>query len=203
MYTPRSFQFSNETAKITFIRRYPFAPMITVADGLPTATHLPFVIEEINGKLVLSSHFAAGNKQVEHVESSPSVVIFSEPHAYVSPRHYDKWESVPTWDYIAVHAYGNCRIENDVDTKLMLLEKMIACYEADYLKQWASLPARFRMGMLDGLVAFTMEVTDLQGQQKLSQNKTEAERTRIIRQLEGSPTGTEQELAAYIQQTLK
>ncbi len=203
MYIPKSFQFDNLAEKIDFMRRYPFAAMVTVAGSQPLATHLPFVVEEKDRKLILSSHFAAGNDQTQYIEANPSLIIFCEPHAYISPRHYDKRESVPTWDYIAVHAYGTCRIERDVDTKLVLLEKMIRFYEPDYLHQWASLSNRFKMGMLNGLVAFTLEVTELRGQRKLSQNKTVAERTRIIRQLEGSAVGAEQDLAHYIHQTLK
>ncbi|WP_257088050.1 FMN-binding negative transcriptional regulator [Sphingobacterium sp. E70] len=53
------------------------------------------------------------------------MVIFSEPHAYISPMHYDKEESVPTWDYIAVHAYGTARIINNEDEKTEVLEQMI------------------------------------------------------------------------------
>lgn len=203
MYVPKSFQFDNPAEKIAFMQRYPFATLVTVAHGLPLATHLPFVVEEKDGKVILSSHFAAGNSQTQYVETGSSLVIFSEPHAYISPRHYDKQESVPTWDYIAVHAYGKCRIEQDADAKLILLEKMIRFYEPNYLQQWTSLSHRFRMGMLSGLTAFTLEVTELQGQRKLSQNKTITERTRIIRQLEESPVGIEQDLAKYIQNTLK
>jgi len=202
MYIPKSFQFNNPAEKIDFMRRYPFATVITVADGQPLATHLPVVVEEKHGKLVLSSHFAAGNNQAHHIEANSSLVIFNEPNAYISPRQSDKRESVPTWDYIAVHAYGKCRIERNADTKLALLEKMICSYEPDYLQQWTSLSRHFRMSMLNGLIAFTMEVIDLQGQRKLSQNKTVAERLRIIQQLEKSPVGVEQDLAMYIQKTL-
>ncbi len=203
MYIPKSFAFEKAAEKIAFMQRYPFATLVTVASGLPLATHLPFVMDEKDGTLILSSHFAAGNRQAEYIEASPSLVIFCEPHAYVSPRHYDKRESVPTWDYIAIHAYGKCQIERDIDTKLALLENMIRFYESDYLKQWNDLSLSFKTGMSNGIVAFTLEVTELQGQQKLSQNKTVAERTRIIRQLEESPVALEQDLAMYIQKTLE
>lgn len=184
------------------MQRYPFATIVTAANDVPLATHLPFVVAEEGEKISLSSHFAAGNNQSQYIESHTSLVIFSEPHAYISPKHYDKRESVPTWDYIAIHAYGTCRIVNGVEPKLALLEKMISVYEPDYRKQWDTLPFRFKMGMLNGIVAFTLDVTELQGQQKLSQNKTAIERTRIIRQLEESPVGMEHDLATYIKQTL-
>ncbi|SEL83798.1 negative transcriptional regulator, PaiB family [Parapedobacter koreensis] len=202
MYVPRSFQFDGQAEKVAFMRRYPFATIITAADGIPMATHLPFVLAENGVTITLSSHFAAANSQAMHIEGNTSLIIFSEPHAYISPSHYDKRESVPTWDYIAVHAYGTCRMADGVDAKLALLEKMIAVYEPEYRNQWDALPLQFKTGMLHGIVAFTLEVTDLQGQQKLSQNKTAAERTRIVQQLEASPSGIERDLATYIKKSL-
>lgn len=56
-------------------------------------------------------------------------MIFSEPHAYISPSHYDKVESVPTWDYVTVHAYGNAQIIIDEDAKRAAFEEMIIMYE--------------------------------------------------------------------------
>lgn len=203
MYIPSGFRFDNPTEKIAFMRSYPLATIVTIGDGAPMATHLPFAVDEHGGKILLSSHFAAADLQTRHIESQVSLVIFSEPHAYISPRHYDKHESVPTWDYIAVHAYGICRIETDPEITLGLLEKMIFCFEPDYLKQWENLSERFKTRMSAGIVAFTLEVTDLQGQLKLSQNKTAAERDRIVQQLQTSLVGTERDLAERIQNTLK
>src|ERR1051325_6086478 len=106
MYTPNHFRFDHEQEKIAFMKRYSFATMVTIKDQLPIATQLPFVINDNAGRIVLSSHFALANEQAKYIESNTSLIIFSEPHSYISPAHYDKQESVPTWDYIAVHAYG-------------------------------------------------------------------------------------------------
>jgi len=202
MYIPKSFQFSDKTEIAAFMRRYPFATVVTAHDGVPLATHLPFAVEEHQAGITLSSHFAATNNQSRLITGCTSLVIFSEPHAYISPRHYDKLESVPTWDYIAVHAYGTCRVVEDHNAKLALLEKMIGFYEPEYLNQWTSLPLRFKTGMMSGIVAFTMDVAELQGQQKLSQNKTPAERMRIVKQLETTAGSVEQALADYIRKTI-
>lgn len=203
MFTPTIFKFKNEQDKLDFIKKYSFATMVNVKNGVPLATQLPFVISEKEGKLILSSHFAKANEQTEYLESAVSLVIFSEPHAYISPRHYDKYESVPTWDYIAVHAYGKARILHDENEKLAALEAMIQFYDKGYRQQWDSLTDRFKHGMARGIVAFEMEVSELQGQQKLSQNKTEQERQRIVAELEQSPIGTERDLAPYINKIKK
>ncbi|NLR82400.1 FMN-binding negative transcriptional regulator [Chitinophaga eiseniae] len=198
MYTPRSFQFQDQEEMIGFMKQYSFATIVTVKDLLPVATHLPFVVDDSSGKLVLSAHFAAANEQATYIETTPSLIIFSEPHAYISPAHYDKHESVPTWDYIAVHAYGQARVLSDNAAKVKVLEQMITFYDPAYLARWHSLSDKYRQGMIQGIVAFELEVTNLQGQKKLSQNKTAAERERIAAHLEKSEQPLDQDLARHI-----
>lgn len=198
MYVPHSFQFKDDAEKIAFMKRYSFATIITANDNVPMATQLPFFIDDSTGKLVLSAHFAKANEQARYIETSTSLVIFSEPHAYISPGHYDRQESVPTWDYITVHAYGKARIIEAENEKIKALEQMIQFYEEGYLQQWKGLTDKFKNGMLKGIVAFELEVTHLQGQKKLSQNKTEIERQRIAAHLANSENTIEKDLAAYI-----
>lgn len=113
MFIPDIFKFEDSIEKIDFIKQYSFASIITVKDGIPIATHLPFAVDDSSEKLILTSHFAAANEQAKFIEENISLIIFSEPHAYISPTHYDKIESVPTWDYITVHAYGKAKIITD------------------------------------------------------------------------------------------
>ena len=203
MFVPNGFKFENEAEKIAFMQRYSFATIITNNDDhTPLATQLPFVMNKRADKVVLSGHFAAANAQARYIEQNTSLIIFTEPHAYISPTHYDKHESVPTWDYIAVHAYGKATIITDENLKIAALEQMINFYEKDYLAQWNSLSDKFKKGMIKGIIAFELEVTDLQGQKKLSQNKSVAERERIIEELEKSNSTTEHDLATYIKKTI-
>lgn len=203
MYIPNGFKFESEVEKVAFMQRYSFATIITNNDHhIPLATQLPFVVDDNSGKLVLSAHFSIVNEQAQYIERNTSLIIFTEPHAYISPTHYDKQESVPTWDYIAVHAYGKAKIITDENLKITALEQMINLYEKDYLTQWNNLSDKFKKGMIKGIVAFELEVTDLQGQKKLSQNKSEAERERMIAQLSKSINTVENDLADYIQATL-
>lgn len=198
MYTPNNFQFKDEAEKITFMKQYSFATIITAKDNFPIATQLPFVIDDSSGRLVLSSHFAVANEQAQYIGTNISLVIFSEPHAYISPSDYDRRESVPTWDYIVVHAYGKGVIIDQEAKKLKVLEDMIQFYDKDYSHQWESLPEKFKKGMMKGIVAFELEVSDLQGQKKLSQNKTETERNRIAERLSKSGNTLERDIAERI-----
>lgn len=198
MLISNSFKFDEQSEQIAFMKRYSFATIITSYNNLPIATQLPFVVNEVNGKVLISGHFAQANKQVKYIEQYTSLIIFTEPHAYISPSHYEKHESVPTWDYISVHAYGKANIINDEEAKEQALKEMILYYEKEYLVQWDSLTEKFKRGMMRGIVAFELEVNDLQGKKKLSQNKSEQERKKIVSHLENSNSAVERELAPFI-----
>ncbi|HRI58716.1 MAG TPA: FMN-binding negative transcriptional regulator, partial [Saprospiraceae bacterium] len=114
MYTPSHFSFSEQGDIVDFMRRFNFATIMSQVEGLPFATHLPFVVEESSeGNLRLLAHFAKANPQWKSLEEQTALVIFSEPHAYISPSLYEKEQNVPTWNYVAVHAYGQATLITD------------------------------------------------------------------------------------------
>jgi transcriptional regulator len=200
MYIPNHFRFRDKPEMVAFMQQYSFATIVTMNGNIPVATQLPFCIDNSSEKLLLSSHFALANEQATYIGDNTSLVIFSEPHAYISPVHYDKKESVPTWDYIAVHAYGKAKIVTDENTVIKILEQMITFYDESYLQQWNSLADKYKKGMIKAIVAFELEVTDLQGQKKLSQNKTAAEKQRIIAHLEKSDNSVGAAIARHIRE---
>jgi len=84
MYIPSFNSFTDRQEIIAFMQRYSFATIVTVIDDKPVATHLPFLLKEERDKLILRSHFAKANPQSNHVFDKTSLVIFTEPHAYIS-----------------------------------------------------------------------------------------------------------------------
>lgn len=200
MYIPSFNSFTDRRDIIAFMQRYSFASIVTVVDGKPVATHLPFLVKEENDKLILQSHFAKANPQAKSITESNSLVIFTEPHAYISPSNYETEKVVPTWNYIAVHAYGQATFLESPEQKTELLKHTINTFEAAYFKQWQGLPEEYRSRMMNGIVAFEIEVTDLQAKKKLSQNRTEVEKDNIIQSLENSSDTNEREIAAYMKQ---
>jgi transcriptional regulator len=198
MYIPSTNRFEDEQQAISFMQRYSFATIVTVNDGFPTATHLPFIVKQVGDQIILRSHFAKANPQAADIIDNNALVIFTEPHAYISPKHYEKEQNVPTWNYLAVHAYGKCRLADDMESKAALLEETIRYYEADYLKQWESLPDDYKHKMMKGIVAFEIIVDDLQAKKKLSQNRTEKERENIINDLSNKGDSSEKAIAAYM-----
>jgi transcriptional regulator len=198
MYIPSLNKFDDQQEAVSFMQRYSFATIVTVKDGVPTATHLPFIVTYTDGSITLKSHFAKANPQASDIINNRALVIFTEPHAYISPKHYEKVESVPTWNYLAVHAYGNCTVIDGEANKVVLLKQTIESFEAEYLKQWDSLPDAFKQTMMKGIVAFEIVVDDLQAKKKLSQNRTAAERANIINELSHAENTNEIDIAAYM-----
>ena len=203
MYIPNHFREEDRDTLVAFMRANSFAILVTTLDGAPFATHLPLVIDASDDVLVLKGHVAKANPQWrsfantkaplthplplgEGSEVEAALAIFHGPHAYVSPANYESKQSVPTWNYIAVHAYGMPRLVATEEAKTDMLEAMIAQYDSAYQDQWHELSDKYKDGMLNGIVAFEIEVTRLEGKAKLSQNRPEGDQQRVIESLSAS-----------------
>ena len=202
MYIPNSNLMTDRTETVEFMKQFSFATIITAKNNLPIATHLPFLVTIKDDNIVLTSHFAKANEHWKDIENNKALVIFSEPHAYISPKNYDKKLNVPTWNYISVHAYGQAKLINDTDKVFELLERTIDSYETSYKQQWNKLPEDYKLGMSKAIVAFDIIVSDLQAKKKLSQNKTENEQLKIINSLSKSTDTNEQLIADYMKKNI-
>jgi transcriptional regulator len=151
---------------------------------------VPVVVRRHGDTVSLHGHVARANPQWRAFGAGESLAVFTGPHAYVSPSHYEQHESVPTWNYIAVHATGPVAALHVADDRTALEEEiraLIRANEGAYEQQWDSLPERYREGMLQGVVGFTMAVTRLEGKAKLSQNRGAADQHRVAAALVASP----------------
>ena len=187
MYVPGHFALSDEAVLVELMARHDFALLVTTDEaGLPFASHLPILFERRGEALVLSAHMARANPQWRHFADGAEVlVVFSGPHAYVSPSWYASHPSVPTWNYAAVHAYGRPRLLAHHDTCRALLERLVAVQEAARETPWTmDLPDDYEAAMIRDIVAFEIEVSRLEGKAKLSQNRDETDRRRVAEQLE-------------------
>lgn len=203
MHIPKDKLLTDRREIIAFIKKFSFGTVITVKDKLPVATHLPFLISERDNEIILTSHFAKVNSQWKNIECNKSLVIFTEPHAYISPQLYETEINVPTWNYVAIHAYGQCKIIKDEDQLYQILEKTIDWYEIAYKLQWDRLPHDYKTKMIKGIVVFEIKVDEIQAKEKLSQNKTVAERFKIMSSLEASGNCHERQLSEYMKINLK
>jgi len=203
MYSPKFNQFSDRAILIEAMRAYSFAilagPQSTgESSTLLTATHLPLVIKDEGEHGLLEGHFAKANKHWQALAGHETLVVFSGPHSYVSPTLYTEDLSVPTWNYIAIHAYGTLELIEDDAGKEALLKGLIAQHEPAYAEHWNRLPEGFRRTNLAGIVGFRIPIARIEGKFKLSQNRAREERRNIhAAQLAGSPD--EQALARWME----
>ncbi|MGF2414057.1 FMN-binding negative transcriptional regulator [Ferruginibacter sp.] len=198
MYIPKINATSNKEETIAFMQQFSFATIITAKDSLPVATHLPFIVTIKEDKIILTAHFAKANDQWKDIEHNKILVIFSEPHAYISPKNYDTALNVPTWNYISVHAYGQGKLITNTVEVMRVLEATINNYESAYLQQWNNFAEDYKLKMINGIVAFEIVVTDLQTKKKLSQNRTATEKQKIIEQLSKSNDSNEKLIAGFM-----
>lgn len=202
MYIPNANRVEDEAQLVAFMQAHSFATVVSMVQGKLFATHLPLVIDAEDGRICIRGHLAKANPHWQEWATQEVLVIFQGPHAYISPSHYEKWESVPTWNYIAVHAYGAVRLVQEEAGLLATLGELIAATEPGYQAQWESLPDKFRAGMLNGIVAFEITVTRLEGKFKLSQNRPIGDQERVAMAL---ASATDTAIAAtghYMQERL-
>ena len=197
MYIPEAFHEDDLEKLLEFMRAHSFATLVSVLDGSPFASHVPLVIRRDGDRLILTGHLAKANSQWKAFGSGESLAIFSGPHAYVSPTLYEKRESVPTWNYIAIHAYGTLEIIEGEAEKESLLSRLIEANEPAYAAQWRELPESFRRTLLAGIVGFRIPIRRIEGKFKLSQNRHETDR-RNIHAAHAAGTDDQQSLASWM-----
>lgn len=185
VYIPEHFRVRDHAAAMAFMQANPFAILISSTDDGPFATHAPVAAREAGEQFILRGHVAKANPHWRHLEQQPRcLTIFHGPHAYVSPTNYATREVVPTWNYGAVHVYGNARVFSAPDELLGVLHELMAMFEPAYADQWASLSQPYRERMLSHIVGFEIAVTRIEAKFKLSQNRSKEEQTNIITSLE-------------------
>lgn len=175
MYIPRAFRQDDVDELVAFMRAHSFITLVSVLEGAPFASHVPVMVRRDGDAVTVHGHLARANPHWRAFGAGESLAVFTGPHAYVSPSNYEQRESVPTWNYIAVHASGPVAALHAADDPVALEHEMraiIQAYEGAYEQQWDSLSERYREGMLQGVVGFTMTVTRLEGKAKLSQNRS-------------------------------
>ncbi len=197
MYLPPQFKGDRAQAQ-ALITDHPFASLISVDDaGLPYVTHLPLHLEERGDQLVLLGHVAKPNPHWRYLQARPqALVTFLGPHAYLSPKVYPDLARVPTWNYLAVHGTVQASLIDEPQAKDSLLKKLIGDHEPPYAEQWRGLGEEFAHKMLAGIVAFELQVTDLQCKLKLNQHRTESHSAMKAMYAAGTPD--EQALAGWM-----
>ena len=169
---------------IDFIRQYSFAVLISTNGGRMNATHIPVLFEKDDNTLGgLYCHIAKANPQWQNMDEEV-LVIFPGPHSYISSSWYETDQAVPTWNYLAVHVYGKINIINDREEKIKIVTGLTEFFEGSKSEySIKDLKENYFEGLLNGIVAFKIDITKLEGKKKLSQNHSKERKLRVIEKL--------------------
>jgi transcriptional regulator len=187
VYLPPAFTEARPEVLVAHIEQHDFGLLVSHGTAGLVTSHIPFMVERHDEGLHLLGHLARPNPQVGDLRMGGEVLaIFSGPHAYISPSWYADGPSVPTWNYVDVHAYGNVQLIEDSDRLRLLLRRLSDRHEAGNPTPWRiqDLPEAYLAGMLKGIVGLDIAVTRLEGKFKLSQNRPAVDRPRVIAALE-------------------
>jgi transcriptional regulator len=201
VYIPEFNRQEERATILAFMRANPFAILVSNVDGIPFATHLPLLIDDADDQIVIQGHMARANAHWKSTkETEESLIIFHGPHAYISPSLYENRESVPTWNYAAVHVYGEPTLFTDEESLRATLHRMIDTFESSYMAQWSELSEQYQSRMMKHIVGFNIRVKRLEGKFKLSQNRTKGEQARVIQSLNQSKDSNISGVAQLMQQ---
>lgn len=199
MYISAAFRIEDKLKLASFIQEHPFAMLITHDGAAPFASHLPMLLRQEDGVHgMLFSHMARANSQWKHFHSGAEVLaIFHGPHAYISPAWYEATPAVPTWNYAAVHVYGIPKMIEDHHRIVSLLGETVSAFDATGNDQ---IPAEYRDKMIQGIVAFELCITRIEGKFKLNQNRSVEDSLGVIKHLSASPDQEDQRVAELMRQ---
>ena len=203
MYIPKQYQMDHDEA-VQLMKSNPFALLISVDEHRPVATHLPLEIREQDGKIYATGHIACGNAQKHTLRNDHEVLlIFQGPHAYISSSWYTV-EEVPTWDYLAVHAYGKARVITEHELQ-SAMSGMLAHYEShrEHGRLWDSFDPDLLESEMKGIVGFEIEVTSIQAAAKMSQNRNDNDYQTIVDELGKSNEQGEVHVAKWMREQRK
>lgn len=204
LYTPSAFA-SRDLAQLDALgERHDFASLVTVADGLPFASHVPVMLDREGGEVVVTGHLARANPQASRRGSG--LLMLHGPHAYVSPSWYpDKAAQarVPTWNYVVAHLSGRLEFFCGEAELADIVAALSARHEARAQSHWRFDPeAPAERAQLRGIVGFRLHVGHFELKLKLSQNHPQANRRAVIDRLAGGDAPA-REVAALMRASME
>ena len=174
MYIPKYFNVTDSDKIFEFIRANAFGQLISMVEGKPFCSHLPFLLGNEGRSLIC--HMAKRNSQWENIEGQEVLVTFLGPHDYISPTWYST-PGVPTWNYQAVHVYGKPQLVTDTGKLAAIVNELTGVYEAASEHPWEP---SYKESMLGAIVGMELEITDIQCKYKLDQNDSRKNQLQII-----------------------
>jgi transcriptional regulator len=177
VYIPKPFEITDSEEIFDFIEANAFGQLISNVKGRLFSTHLPFLLSEDKTKVI--GHLALHNPQHSEIEDQEVLITLEGAHDYISPSWYNT-SGVPTWNYQAVHIYGQCRMIRDVEELEKVVNALTAKYESAFEDPWKP---DYKPSMLGAIVGVEVSINQIQCKYKLSQNRPLKERKQVIEKL--------------------
>lgn len=207
MYTPSYFKDEDLASLHRQIEGSRLATLVTFDGTDLQASHVPLLLDLTQGANgTLFGHLAKANPQWETLASGEALIIFQGPDAYISPSFYaakaEHGKVVPTWNYLAVHAYGRAEVFTDPARLLQIVSELTQKHEATRPEPWAvsDAPADYIEKMLNGIVGFAIPIERLEGKRKLNQNRSAEDVAGVSKGLATSQDQTDQQIARLMSQ---
>ncbi|QYX46373.1 FMN-binding negative transcriptional regulator [Pseudomonas tussilaginis] len=208
MFTPSSYKETNLSQLQQQIEQTRLAVLVTHGEQGLQASHLPLLLDRSQGSNgTLYGHFAHANRQWQELANgAEALVVFAGPDAYVSAGYYpskvEDPRTVPTWNYLAVHAWGKAEVFHDAERLLDIVRRLSDHHEQRQAKPWSveEAPADYMAGMLRAIVGFALPIERLQGTRKLSQNRSAIDIEGVRTSLANSTDPLDNQLAALMRQ---
>ncbi len=207
MYTPAHFKIEDEAEAHAYMRAHPFAILVTHGEGGMIATHLPTVLktDAATPRGRIECHLARPNPQWRSFAPEQEVLaIFQGPHAYIRPGWYpskaEHGKAVPTWNYVAVHAYGRLEVMQDQAWLLQHVSELSDQQEGGYAVPWstADAPESYLAVMARGIVGLRLTITRLEAKAKMSQNREQRDRAGVVEGLVARDEVNDRETAELV-----
>ncbi|WP_207484103.1 FMN-binding negative transcriptional regulator [Arenibaculum pallidiluteum] len=209
MYVPAAFRIEDLPELHAVIAQTGLATVVSGgAEGL-VASHVPLLLDPAAGPLgTLYGHLARANPQARSIAAGEALAIFGGPDGYVTPSWYaTKWETgrvVPTWNYVAVHAYGPVQVFEEPERLRAVVEALTERHEAGREEPWrvSDAPEDFLRGQLKGIVGIAIPIVRIEGKRKLGQNRPRADREGVVAGLGASAREGDRRTAALMAEDL-
>jgi transcriptional regulator len=206
VYIPTSNAEHRPAVMFDYMEAHPLAALVTSSSEGMVATHLPLLVDRTRGAHgTLAGHIARANPQQRQArDGDEALVIFSGHDAYITPAFYPTkardGKVVPTWNYVAVHAYGTLRFVSDPVALRRHLEALTSRHESSREEPWAvsDAPDDYIARMLGAIVGVEIEITRLEGKWKMSQNRSAEDIDGVIAGLEASGDAASREVAGIV-----
>ncbi|WLH01214.1 FMN-binding negative transcriptional regulator [Pseudomonas beijingensis] len=203
MYNPKAFAVDDLPQLHQMMGDCRLAVLVTHGEHGLQASHLPLLLDTQQGPNgSLYGHMARANPQWRDLEAgAEALVIFAGAEAYVSPAFYsskaEHGKVVPTWNYVAVHAYGSAEVFSDAHRLRNLVSALTDRHESARALPWKldDAPAEYIDSMLKAIVGFALPIQRLEGKRKLSQNRSPEDVAGVRNGLATSPDPQDRALA--------